>query len=76
MVMPGSRVVIMSPMLLLVFFAVVIVGYLVVNFVAKRKWGYTLKRERELERKSDMVMHTRKEQKEKVNYNKDKDSNE
>lgn len=41
--------VIVSPWLLLVVLIIVMFGYVVVNYIAKRKWGYTPKREKELE---------------------------
>lgn len=54
---------IVSPVLVVIFLAIVIVGYLVVNSIATRKWGYTPKRERELERQADMVMHKKSKNK-------------
>ena len=59
----GSQGMILSPVLLVIFLIVVVAGYAVVNFIANRKWGYTPKREREVERQADMIMHHKRKQK-------------
>ena len=41
--------VIVSPMIVLALVLLAAVGYAVVHFIANRKWGYTKKREKELE---------------------------
>lgn len=46
-----SGEVIVSPKLLLVVIFLVAAGYLIVHLAANRKWGYTPKREKELEEK-------------------------
>ncbi len=40
---------IVSPGILLVILLIVALGYVVVHIIANRKWGYTPKREKELE---------------------------
>lgn len=46
-VLSGKTIV--SPWVVLVILIIVIFGYILVNFIANRKWGYTPKREKELE---------------------------
>lgn len=41
--------VIVSPTILLALVLLAAVGYAVVHFIANRKWGYTKRREKELE---------------------------
>ncbi len=43
---------IVSPGILLLLVFIVAVGYAIVHFIANRKWGYTKKREKELEETS------------------------
>lgn len=43
--------IILSPGLLLLFLLVVVVGCVILHVVANKKWGYTEKRERDLEEK-------------------------
>lgn len=44
---------IMSPMVLLVFVLVVLLGAGIMSVVVHRKWGYTPRREKELENKAE-----------------------
>lgn len=41
--------VIVSPMIVLALVLLAAIGYAIVHFIANRKWGYTKKREKELE---------------------------
>ena len=40
----------LSPVLLPVFLLVVLIGTILLTLISKKKWGYTKKREQELER--------------------------
>ena len=40
---------IISVPVLLIMIVVIIIGYLLVNYIVNKKWGYTEKREKELE---------------------------
>lgn len=42
---------IVSPKVLLVLLLLVAIGYLIVHLIVNHKWGYTPKREKELEEK-------------------------
>lgn len=44
----GEKIIISLP-LVMVMALVIIVGYSIVNWVVKRKWGYTEERERKLD---------------------------
>lgn len=55
--------IILSPELLLLFLLVVVVGCGILHVVANKKWGYTEKREKDLEEQPDFVLRTGKNKK-------------
>lgn len=52
--------VVLSPKMILLVIIIVIAGYAVVYFVANRKWGYTPKREKELEEADKLTLPKRR----------------
>lgn len=51
-----------SPAVILIIFLVAVIGYFLVNTVANRKWGFTKKRENELENQSDLFPKNKKKE--------------
>lgn len=49
-----------SPGVLLIFLLIVVIGYVLVHIIANRKWGYTSKREKELEKQLDQFIKEKK----------------
>ncbi|MCI8771463.1 MAG: hypothetical protein HFH73_09995 [Lachnospiraceae bacterium] len=48
-----ARDVIVSPWVFLIILLFVVIGYAVVHVIANRKWGYTPKREKELQKEEN-----------------------
>lgn len=52
--------ILLSPEMLIVFVIIVVIGCGILYVVANKKWGYTEKRERELEQQSELVIKKKK----------------
>ncbi|MDD7402414.1 MAG: hypothetical protein PUH02_00505 [bacterium] len=50
-----------SPEAILIIVIIAVIGYGIVSFVANKKWGYSRKREEELEEETDISMQRKKE---------------